>query len=46
VCLQSLTDHRGGAIPTGGVLREDMAPKPALASLAELRQRLHASPTK
>jgi hypothetical protein len=43
ICLQTLVDNRNGAIPSGGVLREDRAAKPALASLAELRKRLQAS---
>jgi hypothetical protein len=46
VCLQTLTDHHNGAIPTGGVFREDASPKPAFETLTELRRRLQAAPKK
>ncbi|MFH1746270.1 MAG: hypothetical protein ABIG44_04425 [Planctomycetota bacterium] len=44
VCLQNLTDCAGNPIPTGGILHEDLTPKPAFARLVELRQRLSAAP--
>ncbi len=43
VCLQSLVDSPSAEIATGGVLREDLSPKPAYAKLGELRKRLQAS---
>lgn len=46
VCLQTFADHRHDAIPTGGVVREDCSPKPALTNLAALRRRLQAPPTR
>jgi len=46
VCLEMLTDRRGAAIPSGGVLREALTPKPAFEQLKALRERLRAGPTK
>jgi hypothetical protein len=40
VCVDLLADGLGSGIPSAGVLREDLTPKPALASLAEVRRRL------
>lgn len=40
VCLYALADSGDLAIPSAGVLRKDQTPKPALARLASLRQRL------
>ena len=37
ICLQTLTDRVCTGIPTGGVLRADLTPKPAFDRLAELR---------
>lgn len=42
VCLYALTDSGDLAIPSAGVLRADHTPKPALARLAALRQRLNS----
>lgn len=40
VCVQPLADGPDDVISNGGVLRADLAPRPALARLAELRRRL------
>jgi GH35 family endo-1,4-beta-xylanase len=40
VCLQTLTDGVCTGIPTGGVLRADLTPKPAFKRLAEVRRGL------
>jgi hypothetical protein len=40
VCLQTLTDGTGTGIPSGGVLRADLTPKPAFKRLAEVRRGL------
>ncbi len=42
VCVDLLADGLGSGIPSGGVLHEDLTPKPALASLAEVRRRLQS----
>ncbi len=42
VCMQTLTDGICSGIPTGGVLRADMTPKPAFKRLAEVRRNLMA----
>jgi hypothetical protein len=44
VCLQPLIDHSDNVIPSGGVLRDDLAPKPVFTRLVELRKRLMTSP--
>jgi GH35 family endo-1,4-beta-xylanase len=46
VCVQTLVDRADDIIPNGGLLREDLTPKPALARLIELRKRLLAGPDK
>lgn len=40
VCLQTLADSACTGIPTGGVLRADLSPKPAFKRLAEVRRGL------
>lgn len=40
VCLQTLTDAACSGVPTGGVLRSDLAPKPAFERLSKVRQKL------
>lgn len=40
VCLQALTDDPEDVIPSGGLLREDQAPKPALERIVQMRERL------
>jgi hypothetical protein len=40
VCLQPLVDSGDDVIPTGGLLRDDLVPKPALKRLAQMRERL------
>jgi hypothetical protein len=46
VCLQPLTDGPDNIIVTGGLLREDLTPKPVFARLVEMRKRLTTSPAK
>ena len=46
VCIQPLVDAADNVIATGGLFREDMTPKPALAQLVEMRKRLLAGATK
>lgn len=46
VCLQPLCDGPDSIIPTGGLLREDLSPKPAFERLAQLRARLIAGPAR
>ncbi|MBU0640399.1 MAG: endo-1,4-beta-xylanase [Planctomycetes bacterium] len=40
VCMHALVDGRCDAIPSAGLLREDLTPKPAYRRLAELRRSL------
>lgn len=40
VCMQSLADGISDGLPQGGVLREDLTPKPAFTRLGELRRSL------
>ncbi len=40
VCIQPLIDSDDNIIAQGGLLREDLTPKPALAALANVRKRL------
>lgn len=40
VCLESLCDSPHHAVPSGGVWREDLTPKPAYLRLVEFRRRL------
>jgi len=42
ICLQTLTDGVCSGVPTGGVLRADLTPKPAFERLAEVRRGLAA----
>jgi GH35 family endo-1,4-beta-xylanase len=42
VCLQTLTDRVCTGVPAGGVLRDDLTPKPAFERLAEVRRDLGA----
>lgn len=42
VCLQPMVDGTDDAIASGGLLHEDGTPKPALAQLGEMRERLSA----
>jgi hypothetical protein len=42
VCLQSLIDGPDNAIPAGGLLHEDLTPKPAFTRLVELRKHWNA----
>ena len=44
VCLQTLADDDGGAIPCGGILRKDHSPKPAFDQLKAMIQRLQGKP--
>ena len=46
VCIQALVDRPDDIIADGGVLRENLTAKPALARLIELRKRLLAAPDK
>ncbi len=46
VCIQTLVDRADDIINHGGLLREDLAPKPAFTRLAELRKRLLVPPDK
>jgi endo-1,4-beta-xylanase len=40
VCLQTLADGVGTGVPSGGVLRADLSPKPAFKRLAKVRRSL------
>jgi len=42
VAWQGLADHAKLAVPHGGLLRADLAPKPAFARMAEVRSSVHA----
>ncbi len=46
VCVQPLVDGPDSVIPTGGILREDLGPKPAFHRLVALRKRLCAPAAK
>lgn len=46
ICFQPLVDGTDDVIAHGGLLREDHTPKPALARLVELRNRLAAGAAK
>lgn len=46
VCLEPLVDGPNNVLASGGLLRQDLTPKPALAKLAEMRKRLLAGPPK
>jgi hypothetical protein len=46
VCVHPLSDGPDNVITHGGLLREDMSPKPALQRLIEMRQRITAEPQK
>jgi hypothetical protein len=46
VCVQTLVDRPDDIIASGGLLREDLTPKPALTRLNELRKRLLVGPDK
>jgi len=40
VCIQPVVDGADGVIPTGGILRADLTPKPSFERLKNLRARL------
>jgi len=46
VCLQQLADGPDHVIAKGGLLRDDLSAKPALARLIDMRKRLVAGPAK
>ncbi len=46
VCLQPLADAPDDILASGGLLRQDLTPKPAFARLAEMRKRLAVGPPK
>ncbi len=46
ICLEPLVDNPDDVLPTGGLLREDCTPKPALQRLSEMRARLVAGAIK
>ena len=46
VCLQPLADGGDDVLASGGLLRQDLTPKPAFARLVELRKRLTAGASK
>jgi hypothetical protein len=46
VCIAPLTDSPENIITTGGLLRADASPKPALKRIVEMRKRLIAGPEK
>jgi hypothetical protein len=46
VCLEPLVDGPGNILTSGGLLRQDLTAKPALAKLSEMRKRLLAGPGK
>jgi len=46
VCLQQLADGSDHVIAKGGLLRDDLSAKPALARLIDMRKRLVAGPAK
>ncbi|MGE0482241.1 MAG: endo-1,4-beta-xylanase [Phycisphaerae bacterium] len=46
ICLHLLADTPHGVIPSAGVLREDLAPKPAFNKLVQFRKRLQSESAK
>ncbi|MBN2445277.1 MAG: endo-1,4-beta-xylanase [Phycisphaerae bacterium] len=45
VCVHTLADGLGDGLPGGGLLRENLEPKPAFDRLVELRRSLRSTPT-